>query len=134
MNTITIPSVGLYDAVDDSFQAFLVDGAFFTHNEEYPILREDMISTTIPKKIMPFSKAITFQGDLSNTFICFFSPDKTFERVRRNPRKYIHFFKRTAGIIGFDFSIHDDMPIIKQKTQINDNLSLTFFMETTIFL
>lgn len=127
MNIKTLPGVGQNDAVDDSFQAFLVNGAFFTQNEEYPILRENMISTNVPKKIMPFSKAITFQGDLNDTFICFFSPDKTFERVRRNPRRYIHFFKRTSGIIGFDFSIHDDMPIIKQKTQINDNLSLTYF-------
>lgn len=127
MQNIVMPGVRLYDAVEDSFQAFLVEGAFFTRNEEYPILREDMVSSNIPKKIMPFSKAITFQGDLCDTFICFFSPDKTFERVRRNPRKYLHFFKRTAGIIGFDFSIHDDMPMIKQKTQINENLSLTFF-------
>ena len=127
MDSISILDIGFNDAVDDSFQAFLVDGALFTHKEEYPILREDMISTSVPKKIMPFSKAITFQGDLSDTFICFFSPDKTFERIRRNPRKYIHFFKRTAGIIGFDFSIHDDMPMIKQKAQINDNLSLSYF-------
>lgn len=114
-NTITMPGVRLNDTVDDSFQAFLIDGAFFTRGEEYPILHKSMISAIIPQKIIPFSKAITFQGDLSNTFICFFSPDKTFERVRRNPRKYINFFKRTAGIIGFDFSVHDDMPIIKQK-------------------
>ncbi len=127
MKNITMPCVGLNDTAEDSFQAFLVDGAIFTQKEEYPILREEMISTSVPKRIMPFSKAITFQGDLHETFICFFSPDKTFERVRRNPRKYIHFFKRTAGIIGFDFSIHDDMPIIKQKAQINDNLSLTYF-------
>lgn len=91
MDSISILDIGFNDAVDDSFQAFLVDGALFTHKEEYPILREDMISTSVPKKIMPFSKAITFQGDLSDTFICFFSPDKTFERIRRNPRKYIHF-------------------------------------------
>lgn len=127
MEINSMSNVVLNDVVDDSFQAFLVDGAFFTHKEEYPILREEMISTNIPKKIMPFSKAITFQGDLSDTFICFFSPDNTFERVRRNPRKYIHFFKRTAGIIGFDFSIHDDMPMVKQKAQINDNLSLSYF-------
>lgn len=127
MYTIGTPSSRLNNAVEDSFQAFLVESAFFTSIEEYPILREDMISKTVPQKIMPFSKAITFQGDLSNTFICFYSPDKTFERIRRNPRKYLPFFKRTAGIIGFDFSIHDDMPIIKQKAQINDNLSLTYF-------
>jgi len=64
---------------------------------------------------------------LHDTFICFFSPDKSFERVRRNPKRYLSFFKRTAGIIGFDYSIHSDMPVIKQKTQMNDNLSLTYY-------
>lgn len=113
--------------VPDSFQAYLVEGASFTKTEEYPILKEDMISKNIPIDIMPFNKAITYRGDLSKTFICFFEPDETFERVRRNPKKYLNFFKRTAVIIGFDFSVHSDMPIIKQKSQMNDNLSLTYF-------
>lgn len=113
--------------VEDSFQAFLVEGAYFTETEEYPIIRPNMISDCIPSNIMPFQKAITYHGDLSNTFICTFSPDKTFERVRRNPKRYVPFFRRTAGLIGFDYSIHTDMPIIKQKAQINDNLSLTYF-------
>lgn len=114
-------------SVPDSFQAFLVEGAKFTNEEEYPKIEIDMISKELPQKIMPFSKAINYQGDLSDTFICFYSPDETFERVRRNPKKYLNFFKRTAGIIGFDFSVHSDMPIIKQKSQMNDNLSLTYY-------
>ena len=113
--------------IRDSFQAFLVDGAEFTEQEEYPILREDMVPDTPPKKILPFSRAITYKGDLSKTYICFFSLDDTFERVRRNPKKYLNFFKRTAGIIGFDFSVHSDMPLVKQKAQMNDNLSLCFY-------
>jgi len=113
--------------VEDSFQAFLVEGAKFTTNEEYPIIPKEYVSEILPQKIIPFEKAITYRGDLSDTFICFFAPDKSFERVRRNPAKYISFFKRTAGIIGFDFSIHVDMPLIKQKAQMNDNLSLTYY-------
>ena len=115
------------EMVSDSFQAFLVEDALFTEDEEYPILPQTMIAKSYPKKIMPFNKAINYSGDLSDTFVCFYAPDESFERVRRNPRKYISFFKRTAGIIGFDYSIHSDMPIIKQKSQINDNLSLTYF-------
>lgn len=34
--------------VPDSFQAYLVEGASFTKKEEYPILKEDMISKSIP--------------------------------------------------------------------------------------
>ena len=114
-------------SVKDSFQAYLVEGANFTSGEEYPIIPNDSISDEIPKKIMPFAKAINYQGDLSNTFICFYEPDGDFERVRRAPKRYVKFFQRTAGIIGFDFSVHSDMPIIKQKSQMNDNLSLTYY-------
>ena len=113
--------------VEDSFQAFLVEGADFTKEEEYPIQKEWMVPQNPPVKVMPFFKAITYQGDLSEYYIYFYSPDGTFERVRKNPKKYLHFFKRCKGIIGFDFSVHTDMPLIKQKAQLNDNLSLSFF-------
>ena len=116
-----------FEPVSDSFQAYLVQGAFFSQKEEYPIIPENFIPKNPPKSIMPFNKAINYHGDLSNTFICFSAPDQTFERIRRTPRKYVGFFQKTAGIIGLDFSIHSDMPLIKQKSQINDNLSLTYY-------
>ncbi len=113
--------------IEDSFQAFLVDGANFTKNEEYPIIEDWMIPNIPPKKIMPFDKAITYHGNLSDVYICTYARDCTFERVRKNPKRYLSFFKRCAGILGFDFSIHTDMPIVKQKSQMNDNLSLTYY-------
>lgn len=113
--------------IEDSFQAYLVDGAKFTKIEEYPIIREDMIPNQPPIKVMPFNKAITSRCDLSEYYIYFYSPDATFERIRRNPKRYLNFFKKCKGIIGLDFSVHTDMPLIKQKSQLNDNLSLSFF-------
>ena len=118
---------GKNEPVTDAFQAFLVEKAKFTDVEEYPIIPAEMVTKQVPMKILPFSKAINYKGDLSDTFICTYEADAGFERIRRNPRKYLPFFKRTAGIIGFDYSIHTDMPLIKQKTQINDNLSLTYY-------
>lgn len=116
------------EGVEDSFNAFLVENAYFTaRGEEYPIIPETMIAKSVPERILPFEKAITSREDLSKTTICFYSKDKTFERVRRNPAKYVDFFRKTAGIIGFDFSIHTDMQVVKQKSQINDNLSLTYY-------
>ena len=103
------------EVVPDSFQSFLVNGANFTDREEYPIIPQRFVSSAIPQKIMPFNKAITFRGDLHDTFISFYSPDETFERVRRTPKRYLSFFQRTAGLIGPDFSIHSDMPLIKQR-------------------
>ena len=113
--------------VEDSFQAFLVEGANFTENEEYPIIEDWMISQEPPKRIMPFDKALNYRGDLSDVYVCTYARDCTFERVRRNPQLYLDFFNRCGGLIGFDFSVHTDMPVIKQKSQMNDNLSLTYY-------
>lgn len=113
--------------IEDSFQAFLTENARFTKKEEYPIIEKEMIAKTIPKKILPFSKAINSKEDLKDTFICFYERDICFKRVSQNPKKYLSFFKRCGGIIGLDFSIHDDMPLIPQKSQINKNLSLTYY-------
>lgn len=115
------------DIVEDSFQAFLVEGANFTKEEEYPILESWMIPDTPPKKIMPFDKALNYKGDLSEVFVCTYARDPSFERIRKHPRRYEGFFKKSAGLIGFDYSVHSDMPIIKQKSQMNDNLSLSYF-------
>ena len=113
--------------VEDSFQAFLVEGANFTKEEEYPILERWMIPEIPPKTIMPFDKALNYQGDLSDVYVCTYARDCSFERARRNPNKYLNFFKRCGGLIGFDFSVHSDMPIVKQKSQMYDNLCLTYF-------
>lgn len=113
--------------VEDSFQAFLVKGARFTSKENYPIIEPDMVSEDKPIDIMPFEKAIYCKSGLKNKYICFYERDKMFERVRRDPKKYLRFFKRCAGIIGFDYSVHTDMPLVKQKAQINDNLALTYY-------
>lgn len=113
--------------VEDSFQSFLVDGANFTEREEYPIIRKNMVPDYPPARVMPFCKAIAYRGDLSEYFIYFYSQDGTFDRVRKNPKRYLSFFKKCKGIIGFDFSVHTDMPLVKQKAQLNDNLSLSFY-------
>ena len=84
--------------VVDSFGAFWVEGARFTSHEEYPIIEERMIATEIPVEIMPFNKALTYRGDLSKTFICTYSPDKTFERIRRNPQRYLDFSKEPQDL------------------------------------
>ena len=67
------------DKVEDSFQAFLVDGANFTKNEEYPIIENWMIPNNPPIKIMPFDKALNYRGDLSDVFVCTYARDCTFE-------------------------------------------------------
>lgn len=113
--------------IEDSFNAYLVEGAEFTTIEEYPIIKKENVSSKPPIKIIPFHIAINYKGNLKDCYICFYEKDVFFKRILKSPKKYIKFFKRTAGIIGFDYSIHTDMPFIKQKKFIDDNLTLTYY-------
>ncbi len=112
--------------VKDNFQAFLIEDAKFVSQEEYPLLEEWMISEEPPNKIIPFNK-IKEVKNIEEYYICFYCRDEDFKRVKRNPRQYVNMFRRSKGIVGLDFSVHTDMPLIKQKSQLNNNLSLTYF-------
>ena len=115
--------------IKDSFQAFLVKEAKFTPIEEYPIMEKWMISTEKPKDIITFKESLKIHDaeKCKEYYVCTYEPDEDFERIRRNPKRYVKYFKKFAGLIGFDFSVHSDQPIVKQKSQMNDNLSLLYF-------
>lgn len=114
--------------IDDSFNAFLIDKAELTDNEGYPKIRKDMISNQPPLDIITFKESLRIPKDKrKDYYVCTYSPDKTFMRILNHPKRYIKYFQQFAGIIGFDFSIHSDMPPIIQKQQMNNNLSLTYF-------
>lgn len=114
--------------VEDTFKAFLIEGAHFMDGEEYPIIEEWMVPDEVSEdiKIIPFGR-IKEVKHIEDYYICFFCRDKDFNCVRNNPRKYLNLFRRAKGIIGFDFSVYCDMKKVKQKSQMNDNLSYTFF-------
>jgi len=112
----------------DSFKAFLIEKAELTGSEGYPIIRKDMISNQLPIDIITFKESLKVPMDKRNNYyICTFSPDKTFMRVLNYPKRYLKYFQQFAGIIGFDFSVHSDMPPVIQKQQMNNNLSLTYY-------
>lgn len=116
--------------VEDVFGAYLASDADLTPTNHYPIIPQKFIYQGFPKKILPLDKAIQAlqsKEDLSDTFICTYEKDKLFNRIRRYPKNYVEMLRDTAGIIGFDISIHSDMPLWKQKAFIGENLELTYF-------
>lgn len=114
--------------VKDVFKAFLTEGCKRTQVEGYPIIPVWMIPTDVENiKIIPFSRWKEVGKRINEYYICFFCEDDDFTAVLNNPKQYIRLFRRAKGIIGFDYSIYYDMPVIKQKSQMNDNLSLTFY-------
>ena len=52
----TAKQSGIIKNIPDSFQSFLVHDAYFTDEEEYPIIPANFVSCDIPKKILPFKQ------------------------------------------------------------------------------
>ncbi len=112
--------------VTDNFKASLVKGAKFTTEEEYPILDNTFISDELPKKIIPFDKS----GEVKNRkeyYVCFYCADESFNRIYIYPKKFLKYLSTFAGVITPDWSIHEDLPIIKQKENMNKNLEIAYY-------
>jgi hypothetical protein len=100
----------------DYTNAYLVMDANFTGVEEYPIIKTWMIANEPPKNIVPFRKHKKIpKEERKNYFIAFYSIDIDFACVKNRPEKYLSEFREFGGIIGFDFSVHIDYPLVVQK-------------------
>lgn len=93
----------------DVFNAFLVKKAAYSGLFEFPSI--DPIKE-IPNSLVSFSKAISCKD--YNQWVHFYEDDYLFERIWRNPRKYLSVLKKYKGVILPDFSCYRDMPLAMQ--------------------
>lgn len=94
----------------DVFHAFLVENAEYEGALEMPCM---MLETAVPNALIPFSKALG--SNQSDQWIHFYEDDSKFERLWKDPHKYLPLFKRFNGIISPDFSVYRDMPLVMQQ-------------------
>jgi len=93
----------------DVFNAFMVSDAEYAGKYEFPVL---FPTYQVPNRLIAFSKAIhTYDYD---QWIHFYEDDVSFERIWRNPRKYLSILKKFNGVILPDFSLYRDMPLSMQ--------------------
>lgn len=94
----------------DVFNAFLVKNANYDGEDEIPIIEGTL---EVPNRLIPFSKCISSND--YNQWVMFYEDDAAFERIWRNPEKYLAILKKFKGVISPDFSLYRDMPLIMQK-------------------
>ena len=97
----------------DVFNAFLVVLATYAGLYEFPRI---IPTYEIPQRLIAFSKAISCKD--YDQWIHFYEDDHLFERIWRNPRKYLEILKRYRGVILPDFSLYRDMPLVMQLWNI----------------
>lgn len=93
----------------DVFNAFLVSLAYYAGVFEFPVIQP---TYWIPNRLIAFSKAISSRD--YDQWVHFYENDWLFERIWRNPRRYLEILKRFNGVILPDFSLYRDMPFVMQ--------------------
>ena len=113
-------------------QPYLVEGAYFSEEWEFPILKP---CHEIPDGLISFSK--TKGSENFNQYVHFYEVDeKIFYEVDekilpfgKNPRNYFPCLSQFEGAIGCDFSVCRDLPFIEQASQTNWNRKLTYWLQ-----
>lgn len=108
----------------DVFNAFLVRFAHFAGLFEFPILHG---THCIPNRIISFSKAVGSND--TNYWIHFYEDDYLFERLWKNPERYLPIIKRFNGVILPDFSLYRDMPFVMQLWNIYRSRAIGFWLQ-----
>ena len=93
----------------DVFNSFLVREAEYSGKYEIPCIEG---SSDVPKHLVAFSKATACKE--LNCWVHFYEDDYQFERLWRNPEKYLELLKKYEGVILPDFSVYRDMPYVMQ--------------------
>lgn len=104
---------GIRKGCKDVFNSFLVTLATYAGFFEFPIIDpcHDCVN-----ELIAFSKCIS--SKVYNYWIHFYEDDYLFERLWRNPRKYLPILKRYNGVILPDWSLYRDMPLVMQLWNI----------------
>lgn len=93
----------------DVFNAFLVSLAYYAGIFEFPVIQP---TYWIPNRLIAFSKSISSKD--FNQWVHFYENDWLFERIWRNPKRYLEILQKFNGVILPDFSLYRDMPFAMQ--------------------
>jgi hypothetical protein len=75
---------------------------------------------SVPDKLISFNRTLSSDTD-NDGYVHFFIDDYQFDRVWRNPERYLVFLSRYNGIIAPDFSLFIDMPLAVQIWNVYRN-------------
>lgn len=108
----------------DVFNAFLVALATYAGFFEMPVIQPTRYA---PNRLIPFSKAVGCKN--YDQWVHFYQFDYQFERLWRNPRRYLPILMRFNGVILPDYSVYRDMPLVMQLWNIYRSRAIGFWLQ-----
>ena len=110
----------------DVFHSFLVKDADYEGYIELPKIKT---SNLIPKKLVPFSKAMSKSWNDFDCWVMFYEHDVKFERLWNNPKRYLEKLKKFKGVISPDFSLYRNMPLVMQQWNTYRSRALAVWLQ-----
>lgn len=108
----------------DVFNAFLVRNAEFDGMLEIPCIKMGIYK---PKKLISFSKCTSAKE--FDSWVHFYEDDTVFERLWKDPEKYLPVLSKFEGVISPDFSLYRDMPLVIQYWNIYRNHAIATWLQ-----
>lgn len=108
----------------DVFKSMLVEGASFSTQYEFPLLRR---TEHKPEKAIPFEKASKAKDH--EQWVHFYTHDRNFECVWNNPKQNLAMLQRFQGVITPDFSLYRDMPLAMQIWNTYRNRAIGYWLQ-----
>lgn len=112
--------------IRDVYLAYLIDGAKRTEVDGYPIIEKWMVAKEPPKEVFQWDRRYDVK-EPSSSGMSFYCVDEKLIPILNNPIKYIEKLSIYQCVLGMDASPYDNMPLVVQKSQIYDNLAITYF-------
>lgn len=112
--------------IRDVFQAKLIKGARRTVPDGYPIIPKHMVATIPPKELYQWDRRsdVKNPAEAGMSFYCY---DYEFIAILNNPQNYVEKLRKYNCVVGIDPSPYDNMPLVVQKSQIFNNLAITYY-------
>ena len=112
--------------IRDVFLAELIKGAERTVPDGYPIIEKWMVATKPPKELFQWDRRYDVVKP-EESGMSFYCNDSGFIPILNNPQGYTEKLRKYECVIGIDPSPYDNMPLVVQKSQIFNNLAITYY-------
>lgn len=109
INTKSFVSKDASKAKLDYFNGHLAEDAIFCGEWDIPYVES---SGLIPDKVITFTKCT--KSDDYDAWVVFYEDDASFERLWKNPDKYLPILQKFKGVVCPDFSLYGDYPLATQ--------------------
>ena len=116
---------GIRKGCKDVFNAFLVSIATYAGFFEFPVIDP---CYDIPNGLISFSKCISSKDH--NCWVHFYEDDCLFERLWRNPKRYLSILQSYNGVILPDWSLYRDMSLTFQLWNIYRSRAIGTWLQT----